>query len=194
MWDRLGLQERAYLVATLHRPANVDALDNLANLVWAITNNASGLRTVFPVHPRTARSLEKLGDLPDNLVVVESLPYLEFNYLVGHARGVITDSGGITEEATVLGVPCMTLRDSTERPETVTMGTNVLVGTNPQALAPWLARLSAGQWKEGRIPPLWDGRAGERIVDALINLPDRASLRRPGAILKPETYHQPDNV
>jgi UDP-N-acetylglucosamine 2-epimerase (non-hydrolysing) len=194
MWDRLGLQERAYLVATLHRPANVDALDNLANLVWAITNNASGLRTVFPVHPRTARSLEKLGDLPDNLVVVESLPYLEFNYLVGHARGVITDSGGITEEATVLGVPCMTLRDSTERPETVTMGTNVLVGTNPQALAPWLARLSAGQWKEGRIPPLWDGRAGERIVDALINLPDRASLRRPGAILEPETYHQPDNV
>jgi UDP-N-acetylglucosamine 2-epimerase (non-hydrolysing) len=98
---------------------------------------------------------------------VDPLGYREFNYLVKHAKGVITDSGGITEEATIMGVPCLTLRDSTERPETVTVGTNELIGTDPANLAPALARLMAGQWKQGSIPEKWDGHAAERIVAEL---------------------------
>jgi UDP-N-acetylglucosamine 2-epimerase (non-hydrolysing) len=96
--------------------------------------------------------------------MVEAQPYLEFNYLVKYAKAVITDSGGITEETTVMGIPCMTLRDSTERPETVSIGTNELVGTEPAALAPALNRLFAGKWKKGDIPEKWDGKTGERVV------------------------------
>ena len=125
---------------------------------------------VFPVHPRTAKTLQSLGNLPENLRFVEPQPYLEFNYLVKHSRAVITDSGGITEETTVMGVPCMTLRNNTERPETVSMGTNELLGTDPAALKPALDRLFAGRWKEGGIPELWDGKAGDRIVSALETL------------------------
>ena len=101
------------------------------------------------------------------LRLVDPQPYLEFNYLVQHARGVITDSGGVTEETTVMGVPCLTLRDTTERPETVTVGTNELIGTDPAALKPALDRLFAGQWKKGSIPEKWDGRTGERIAEVL---------------------------
>ena len=96
--------------------------------------------------------------------------YLEFIYMVKNARAVITDSGGITEETTVLKVPCMTLRDSTERPETVTTGSNELVGTDPSQLAPYLERLQRGQWKKGGVPPLWDGKTAPRIVERLIKL------------------------
>ena len=98
------------------------------------------------------------------------LGYLEFNYLVQNAKAVITDSGGITEEATVMGVPCLTLRDTTERPETVTMGTNELIGTDPARLGPALRRLFEGRWKKGRIPPKWDGKTGIRIVEILKKL------------------------
>ncbi|MEB2353341.1 MAG: UDP-N-acetylglucosamine 2-epimerase, partial [Burkholderiaceae bacterium] len=108
--------------------------------------------------------------LPANLCLVDPQPYLEFNWLVKHARAVITDSGGITEETTVMGVPCLTLRDTTERPETITLGTNELIGTDPSRLKPALDRLFAGQWKKGAVPPLWDGRTGERIVGVLEGL------------------------
>lgn len=184
-WDETGLEEGAYLVVTMHRPANVDGIDRLATFLREIGENARGLPVIFPVHPRTAKTLHQVGNIPANIHPVEPLPYLEFNYLVERARIVITDSGGITEEATVMGVPCMTLRDSTERPETVTMGTNELVGTDPAVVAPWLDHLFAGAWKTGEIPPLWDGRAGERIVDALLALPDRTSLERSGVSLRP---------
>ena len=104
------------------------------------------------------------------LYPVEPLGYLEFNYLVKHSKAVITDSGGITEETTVMGISCMTLRNNTELPETITIGTNELLGTDPKAIAPAMKKLIAGQWKQGNIPALWDGKAAERIVEALVNL------------------------
>jgi len=122
---------------------------------------------VFPVHPRTAKTLKDIGDMPRNLVLVEPQPYLEFNYLVKNAKAVITDSGGVTEETTVMGVPCMTLRNSTERPETVTMGTNELLGVDPRALRPAFETLFTGRWKSGAIPPKWDGGAGDRIAQCV---------------------------
>jgi UDP-N-acetylglucosamine 2-epimerase (non-hydrolysing) len=169
-WQESNLTEKKYLVLTLHRPANVDVPEKLLRLIEAVSAASRGMTIVFPVHPRTARSLDTAGKLPNGLLTVDPQPYLEFNFLVRNALAVITDSGGITEETTVLGVPCMTLRDSTERPETVTIGTNELIGTDPSAIAPALERLFNGQWKRGGIPPLWDGRTGERIVDTLERL------------------------
>jgi len=169
-WDEAGLQAGRYFVMTLHRPANVDTADGFSRLLAAVGEAVRGLPVVFPVHPRTAKTLAALPEKPPELLLVEPQPYLEFNHLVRHAKGVITDSGGVTEETTVLGVPCVTLRDSTERPETVTLGTNELIGTDPRALKPALDRLFAGEWKKGSIPEKWDGRTGERIAEALEQL------------------------
>lgn len=159
-----------YFITTLHRPSNVDDPLQLGRLINAIGAGARGLPVIFPVHPRTAKMLGTLGTLPDGIRLVEPQPYLQFNWLVQNAKAVITDSGGITEEATMMGVPCMTLRDSTERPETVELGTNELLGTNPAALAPAFERLFAGAWKAGGIPPLWDGQTSTRIVAKLEEL------------------------
>lgn len=164
------LEPGNYFVTTLHRPANVDDGAGFARLIEAIGRACRGLPVVFPVHPRTAKTLRTLPGFPSNFVLVDPQPYLEFNWLVKHARAVITDSGGITEETTVLGVPCLTLRDTTERPETVELGTNELIGTDPAKLGPALERLFAGEWKRGTIPPFWDGRAGRRIVSHLEEL------------------------
>lgn len=169
-FDSLNLKPKEYFVVTLHRPANVDKGDSFSRLLTAISTGARNMPVVFPVHPRTAKTLRDLGGVPANICMVEPQPYLEFNYLVQHAKAVITDSGGVTEETTVLGVPCMTLRNSTERPETVTIGTNELLGTDPSVLAPAFEKLFAGQWKQGSIPPLWDGKTGERIVSHLERL------------------------
>jgi len=169
-WDELGLRAGEYFVLTLHRPANVDRGDGFARLLAAIGAGTRGLPVVFPVHPRTAKTLHELGEVPANVRLVDPQPYLEFNYLVRSAKAVITDSGGITEETTVMGVPCLTLRDSTERPETVTIGTNELIGTDPAKLGPALDRLFAGEWKRGTIPEKWDGQTGPRIVAALEQL------------------------
>jgi UDP-N-acetylglucosamine 2-epimerase (non-hydrolysing) len=167
-WRPLGLVASEYLVVTLHRPANVDREQQLVGLLRAIADGARGLPVIFPVHPRTAKNLKSMkgGDIP-GLNYVDPQPYLEFNYLVKHARGVITDSGGITEETTVMGVPCLTLRDNTERPETVTTGTNELIGTDPAKLPPALERLMSGQWKKGGIPEKWDGKTAQRIIEIL---------------------------
>jgi UDP-N-acetylglucosamine 2-epimerase (non-hydrolysing) len=167
LWNAFALEKQEYFVLTLHRPANVDTLRGLAAALRAIGHGCRGRLVVFPVHPRTARNLRELDDLPPNIRPCEAQPYLEFNYLVKHAKAVITDSGGITEETTVMGVPCLTLRDSTERPETVTIGTNELVGTDPARLQPVLDRLFAGEWKKGGVPEKWDGRTSERIVEIL---------------------------
>jgi len=169
-WGEAGLQAGGYFVMTLHRPANVDDPAGFARLIAAVGEATRGLPVVFPVHPRTAKTLAVLPGRPASVLAVEPQPYLEFNHLVRHAKGVITDSGGVTEETTVLGVPCITLRDTTERPETVTVGTNELIGTDPTALKPALDRLFAGQWKKGAIPELWDGRTGERIAEILDRL------------------------
>jgi len=170
VWDELNLQEGQYLVMTLHRPANVDEEQKLKYLLNEIIDNSHGLPLVFPVHPRTAKILDHLDIKSPHLHTIEPLGYLEFNFLVQHAKAVITDSGGITEETTVMGIPCMTLRDNTERPETITVGTNELIGTDPKAIKPAMEKLFSGEWKKGEIPELWDGKTAERIVEALLEL------------------------
>lgn len=166
-YDQIGLQEKQYIVLTLHRPANVDEAEKLTATMKEIMDNVHGLPIIFPIHPRTAKVFTELGISAPHLHIVDPLGYLEFNYLVRHCKAVITDSGGITEETTVMGIPCITLRDNTERPETCTIGTNELIGTNPKAIKPILDKLFSGQWKKGGIPDLWDGRAAERIVEIL---------------------------
>src|ERR1035437_6208701 len=170
VWTEIGLQPQQYFVITLHRPANVDEEGKLKSLMDEIINNVEGLPIIFPVHPRTAKILSGLGIGAPNLHMVEPLGYLEFNYLVQHAKAVITDSGGITEETTLMHIPCLTLRDNTERPETIEIGTNELIGTNTNAIKPNLQKLFAGEWKKGRIPELWDGNAAERIVNHLLEI------------------------
>ncbi len=170
IWDTAGLQQRNYIVMTLHRPANVDDESQLKVLIDTIIHASKGIPLIFPVHPRTAKKLHSLGISAPNLHLTDPLGYLEFNYLVKHANAVVTDSGGITEEATVLGIPCMTLRDTTERPETIDIGTNELLGTDPVAIPPAFEKLLSGQWKGGKIPELWDGKSAGRIVDHLIAL------------------------
>ncbi|MBQ3709538.1 MAG: UDP-N-acetylglucosamine 2-epimerase (non-hydrolyzing) [Bacteroidales bacterium] len=170
VYETLNLQPQQYLTLTLHRPANVDGAEKLKRLVNEIVTNVHDMPIVFPIHPRTAKVFKELGIEAENLHIVEPMGYLEFNYLVEHAKAVVTDSGGITEETTVMGVPCITLRDNTERPETITMGTNELIGTNPDNIKPALDQLFAGQWKQGRIPPLWDGHAAERIIEIIKTL------------------------
>jgi len=171
-WDEFRLVPRRFLVLTLHRPANVDAGERLVSLLTAVSEAARDYLVVFPVHPRTRRQLTGLGLPPVARAIrfVDPQGYLEFNYLVRDAAAVITDSGGITEEATVMGVPCLSLRDTTERPETITIGTNELIGTDPSRVKPALDRVFAGTWKKGGVPPLWDGKTSERIVGHLERL------------------------
>jgi UDP-N-acetylglucosamine 2-epimerase (non-hydrolysing) len=165
-----ALKEKNYFVLTLHRPANVDEEDKLKDMMQAIIDGTGNLPVIFPVHPRTAKILKNLGIEHERLHYVEPLSYLEFNFLVKNAKAVVTDSGGITEETTVMGVPCLTLRDNTERPETITIGTNELVGTDPKKLKPYLEKLMKGNWKQGGEIPLWDGKTSERIVERLMEL------------------------
>ncbi len=169
-WSKHNLKKGEYFVMTLHRPANVDNKEKLTELIDSIVKSSNGLPLIFPVHPRTAKMLENAGISAPNLIPVEPLPYLEFNYIVQNSKAVITDSGGITEETTVMSIPCMTLRDSTERPETCTVGTNELLGTDPSAIPPAMAKLFAGEWKKGAIPELWDGKTASRIAKNIKNL------------------------
>ena len=170
VFDKQNLKAKEYFVMTMHRPANVDEAHKLQEFLNTIEENVNGCPVLFPVHPRTANILKNMGLVFNAIHQVPPMTYLEFNYLVKHAKCVITDSGGITEEATVMGVPCMTLRDNTERPETISQGTNELIGTNPQKLIPALKTLFDGRWKKGTIPHLWDGKTASRIVNHLLSI------------------------
>lgn len=169
IWDRVNLKEREYLLITLHRPANVDNENNLEVLLNEIIKHSMEMKLLFPVHPRTANVLKKKTISHSRLIITEPLGYLEFIYLVSNSKAVITDSGGITEETTVMNIPCITIRDNTERPETITEGTNELIGTDPRAIEPALNKLFKGNWKQGKIPKKWDGKAAERIVKVIVN-------------------------
>ncbi len=176
IFDELNLSKGNYFILTIHRPSNVDDVSQLKNLLDEITSNSRGLKIIFPVHPRTRKSIEQANLSYKNIVMIDPLGYLEFNYLVENSKAVITDSGGITEETTVMGIPCMTLRDTTERPETCSIGTNELLGTNPQAIKPAFEKLFNNNWKKGAIPELWDGKTANRIIDNLLYLKSRIEL------------------
>ncbi|WP_346753159.1 non-hydrolyzing UDP-N-acetylglucosamine 2-epimerase [Splendidivirga corallicola] len=168
LFDDQALSETDYLVMTLHRPSNVDEQSKLAKIINLIGEKCNGKKVIFPVHPRTKQILDQFSSIPENIYCTEPLGYLEFMYLVKNSFAVITDSGGIQEETTYLGIPCITLRENTERPETTTLGTNELLGFNVEAISNAFSRLFNGEWKRGSIPGLWDGKAAERIVRALI--------------------------
>ncbi len=169
--SRLRLKAGGYAALTLHRPSNVDDEGTLGMLLGAVARIQGEIPVVFPVHPRTRRRLEALtGVLPPmpGLRLVDPLPYLDFLELMANARCVLTDSGGIQEETTALGIPCLTLRHNTERPITVTRGTNRVVGTEPDAIYESWRQIADGKWPEGELPELWDGKAAARVVRALL--------------------------
>jgi UDP-N-acetylglucosamine 2-epimerase (non-hydrolysing) len=165
-FDELNLKTNNYLVLTLHRPSNVDNENKLNELISLICKNAPELPIIFPVHPRTSKFIDN-HQLPSNLFPIKPLSYLEFNYLVKNSKGVITDSGGITEETTVMNIPCITLRNSTERPETVEIGSNILVGEDIQKLSLSMKNIINENWKNSTIPALWDGDTAKRIMTIL---------------------------
>ena len=163
---RNGFSERFALI-TLHRPSNVDTPANLQKLLSGIIEASEGLDIIFPVHPRTRQRILEFGISTHQLHLLDPIPYIEFLALQSRAVVVITDSGGVQEETTYLGVPCLTLRKNTERPITVTVGTNILVGEDKEKLMAELGNILKGNAKKGAIPALWDGHAGERIADIL---------------------------
>jgi UDP-N-acetylglucosamine 2-epimerase (non-hydrolysing) len=162
-----GLPER-YALVTLHRPANVDDNVRLKGILESLLEVNRDLAVVFPAHPRTRKRISDFGLNAGQLLLLDPLPYVDFLGLQSRATVVITDSGGIQEESTYLGVPCLTVRENTERPITITMGTNVLVGRDREKLRTELSRVLGGKAKKGTVPPLWDGHAGERIADILV--------------------------
>jgi UDP-N-acetylglucosamine 2-epimerase (non-hydrolysing) len=166
---RLSLEENAYAVMTLHRPSNVDDAETLSRIVSAVAEIQRELPVVFPVHPRTRKGLmsepiRNEVEAADGLILLEPQGYLDFLGLLRSSRLVLTDSGGVQEEATVLGIPCLTLRENTERPVTVTCGTNTVVGTDSARIVDEARKVLAGHGKRGSVPPLWDGRAASRIA------------------------------
>jgi UDP-N-acetylglucosamine 2-epimerase (non-hydrolysing) len=163
-----SLPER-YALITLHRPSNVDDFQALKGILESLLEISMQLGVVFPVHPRTRQRIGEWGLATGNMHLLEPMPYIEFLALQRRAAVVITDSGGVQEESTYLGVPCLTLRDNTERPITVSLGTNTLVGQDRKKLNSELSNVLAGKAKTGVIPPLWDGHAGERIAEILGN-------------------------
>lgn len=161
-----------YALVTLHRPSNVDNPATLGNIIDTLALVSQDIPVIFPVHPRTWQRVLELTLYPDtpNFHLIEPLSYLDFLALQRHATLVITDSGGVQEETTYLNVPCLTVRENTERPVTVTLGTNILVGQDMKRLRAEVRRILAGDRKQGQVPPLWDGRAAERIADVMAGL------------------------
>jgi UDP-N-acetylglucosamine 2-epimerase (non-hydrolysing) len=182
--DELGLNNskgpQPYALLTLHRPSNVDSPETLAALLAAIAEIAHQIPVIFPVHPRTKERLSAAEKSLEGIRFVPPLGYLDFLSLMSRARLVLTDSGGIQEETTSLGVPCLTLRENTERPVTVTEGTNELVGQDPKKIVAAANKILKGETKKGRIPRYWDGKASERIIEILLReakVPSTAVVR-----------------
>lgn len=165
-WRMFGLEPSNYALLTLHRPSNVDDPIILRRLIDTINDISRRIPILFPVHPRTRERLADIWVAP-SVKLCEPLPYLTFLGLMAKAKFVLTDSGGIQEETTVLNVPCLTLRENTERPITCTIGTNRLVGRDPEKIRQSVEVILAGQWPQGQRPPLWDGKASKRIVDII---------------------------
>jgi UDP-N-acetylglucosamine 2-epimerase (non-hydrolysing) len=171
--ESLDLTNKDYAVLTLHRPSNVDEREVFSGLLDALIELGTRLPVIFPLHPRTKANIEKFGFAErvanSNIRLIEPLGYLDFMNLYSGAKLVLTDSGGLQEETTALGIACLTLRENTERPITIELGTNQLVGTNPERIKQAaFAILADSAKKDAKIPPLWDGRAAERIGDALL--------------------------
>jgi UDP-N-acetylglucosamine 2-epimerase (non-hydrolysing) len=169
---RYGLEPGRYGLVTLHRPANVDAPETLSRLLDVLVEVSHKLRLVFPTHPRTKERIERFGlaarlGTADGIVQLPPLGYLDFLSLLSEAKVILTDSGGLQEESTALGIPCLTLRPNTERPITIDVGTNTLVGNDPLKLRRSLDAVLSGAYKQGRRPALWDGRAAERVAGVL---------------------------
>ncbi len=169
LWKVNNLNPKKYGVLTLHRPSNVDDLEKFGQWMNVIDEQA-GIPMIFPVHPRTRKNFQKLAGNLKNIITTDPLSYLEFIYLLRDAKVVITDSGGVQEETTLLGVPCITLRNNTERPETITVGTNEMIGDHFDSLKAALQKLNEGKWKKGTIPELWDGKTGERIIQEILKI------------------------
>ncbi len=170
--ENLDLNHKDYAVLTLHRPSNVDEKEVFSGLLEAIISISEKLPVIFPAHPRTKSNIEKFGfaELVENsnIKLIEPLGYLDFMNLYSGAKLVLTDSGGLQEETTALGIPCLTLRENTERPITIELGTNILVGTNPEKIKQAADKILENDSKtDAKIPPLWDGRAAERICNTL---------------------------
>lgn len=163
-WDTLHLKSKDYYLLTLHRPSNVDQSSSFVELLEEIISQADGAPIIFPVHPRTQQILAENNHDFKNLHFVEPQGYLNFIFLLKNSKAILTDSGGITEEASILNIPCITFRDSTERPETCDLGTNVLVGNDKKSISEAFDKLKNNQWKDAESIPLWDGKASERII------------------------------
>lgn len=169
-----GLDISKCIVLTLHRPHNADNPAQLKSILETLVKTCKGHNIIFPVHPRTKKSLEETGFTHERLILTEPMGYLSFIYLISRCKAVVTDSGGIQEETTVMGVPCVTLRSNTERPETVTIGTNELIGDDLNKLEWAMNSIFTGTWKEGSIPDLWDGKTAGRIVKTLLSIDSRS--------------------
>jgi UDP-N-acetylglucosamine 2-epimerase (non-hydrolysing) len=168
-WASFGLGAKSYALLTLHRPSNVDSTSSLVGIMEAISRVSVRTPVLFPVHPRTRARLDAAGITETKEIrFCEPLPYITFVGLMARARLVLTDSGGIQEETSALGIPCLTLRANTERPITLTRGTNRLVGTSVEAIESSVEEILAGRWMAGREVPLWDGQASTRLVDVLL--------------------------
>jgi UDP-N-acetylglucosamine 2-epimerase (non-hydrolysing) len=170
--NEMNLKPKDYVLVTLHRPSNVDNPDNFTKIISAFKEIQKDIQIVFPIHPRTQKNIEKFGlkeeiNKFENLKLIQPVGYIDFMKLMVNCGFVMTDSGGIQEETTYLGIPCLTLRENTERPSTVEIGTNTIVGNDTEKITGLAEKIVAGSWKQGEIPELWDGQTAERIVSVL---------------------------
>jgi UDP-N-acetylglucosamine 2-epimerase (non-hydrolysing) len=168
-YKKFNLHPKEYILLTIHRPSNVDDPEILKKLLANLTLLSKKIKVVFPVHPRTLSNIKKNNLLQENenLIFIEPLGYIEFTSLMLYSKIVVTDSGGVQEETTVLGIPCITMRENTERPITVTEGTNIIIGNDYERLFQLTDKALNNQWKEASVPMYWDGKTSERVIEVL---------------------------